>query len=324
MKIPSAILTLLSLQLIAHAQNVALTPSDAGLRVEIDGRIFTEYVTKETARPYMYPLVGAAGESVARDFPMKKGVPGEEMFLDHPHHRSLWFAHARVNEINFWAEYLVFGKQEHTGFSEIKAAGNKGSFLASTKWVGPAGETVLTDHRRIVVTALPDGEKTLDFNITLKASEGDVLIGDTKEGTMAIRLCPSLSMNSSKSGVNTGPSTGHAFNSAGLRDHDIWAKRGNWVCYYGPDPKGNSVGVVIFSHPGNLQSPTTWHARDYGLFAVNPFGVHDFEPEKPPGAGDYTIKKGESLTLRYRIYFAKGQPKAESLDARFQDYALEK
>jgi hypothetical protein len=54
---------------------------------------------------------------------------------------------------------------------------------------------------------------------------------------------------------------------------------------------------------------------------VNPFGLHDFEPDKPAGAGDYTIKKGDSLTLRYRFYFAKGQPKPESLDARFQEYS---
>ena len=203
----------------------------------------------------------------------------------------------------------------------MKSAGNSGSFLAATKWVAPTGVTVLTDERHITITALPDGEKTLDFDITLKASEGDVLIGDTKEGTMALRLCPSLSMNSSKSGVNTGPSTGHAINSNGVRHHDIWGKHANWVCYHGPDPKGNPVGVVIFSHPGNLRSPTTWHARDYGLFAVNPFDLHDFEIDKPAGAGDYTIKKGDSLTLRYRFYFAKGQPKTEVLDARFRDYA---
>lgn len=155
-------------------------------------------------------LIGAAGVNVSRDFPMKEDVPGEERFLDHKHHRSLWFAHSKVNGIDFWGEYLAFGKQEHTGFSETKATGNQGAFLAATKWVAPTGEAVLTDERRITITALPDGEKTMDFEITLKATEGDVLPGDTKEGTMALRLCPSLSMNSSKSFVNTGNSTGQA------------------------------------------------------------------------------------------------------------------
>ncbi len=315
------ITTLLAIPLLAHAQTVSLKRSDTGIMVEIDGQLFTEYITKEVARPYMYPLIGAAGVNVSREFPMKKDVPGEAMFVDHPHHRSLWFGHSRINEINFWAEYQVFGKQAHAGFTDVQAAGNQGRFTASTHWIGPDNKTVMTDERRITITALPEGEKTLDFDITLKASEGDVIIGDTKEGTMALRLCPSLSMNSSKSGVNTGPSTGHAFNSNGVRDRDIWGKHANWVCYYGPDPKGNPVGVVIFSHPSNLRSPTTWHARDYGLFAVNPFGLHDFEPDKPAGAGDSTIKKGDSLTLRYRFYFAKGQPKPGELDARFQNYA---
>lgn len=316
-------LGLVVLPWMACGQTVALKPIAGGLRVEVDGQLFTEYVVTDTPRPFLYPIIGAAGENVVRNFPMKKGVPGEERFLNERHHRALWFAHGRVNGIDFWGEYLEFGRQVHVGFDAVRAAGNHGSFGARTKWVAPNGQTILTDERRISITALPAGEKTIDFNITLKATEGDVLLGDTKEGTMAIRLCPSLSLNSSKGGVPTGPSTGHAFNSGGDRDRDVWGKRANWVCYYGPDPKGNPVGVVIFSHPGNLRSPTTWHARDYGLFAVNPFGLHDFEPGKPAGAGDYTIKRGDSLTLRYRFYFAKGQPKPEALDARFQDYARE-
>ena len=311
----------LALPLVTTAQTVTVRPSDGGLRVEIDGVVFTEYVTKNTARPYLYPLIGAAGVNVSRDFPMKKDTPGEAKFLDHPHHRSLWFGHSRINEINFWAEYQVFGNQVHSGFADVRSTGHQGRFTATTQWIGPDKKTVLTDERRITVTALPGGERTLDFDITLKATAGDVLIGDTKEGTMALRLCPSLSLNSSKSGVNTGPSTGHAFNSQGVRDVAIWGKRANWVCYYGPDPKGNAVGVVMFSHPQNLQSPTPWHARDYGLFAANPFGLHDFEPDKPVGAGDYTIKKGGSLTLRYRFYFAKGTPNADALEKRFQNYA---
>jgi len=316
--------TLLAIPLLAHAQTVSLKPGDTSLRVEINGQLFTEYLTQGVARPYLYPLIGAAGVNVSREYPMKKDVPGEKMFVDHPHHRSLWFGHSRINEINFWAEYQVFGKQVHSGFTDVQATGNQGRFTASTQWIGPDQKAVLTDERRITITALPEGEKTLDFDITLKASEGDVVIGDTKEGTMALRLCPSLSLNSSKSGVNTGPSTGHAFNSNGERDHAIWGKHANWACYYGPDPKGNPVGVAIFSHPGNLRSPTTWHARDYGLFAVNPFGLHDFDPAQPAGAGDYTIKKGDSLTLRYRFYFAKGTPTSEALAGRFQDYAKEK
>jgi len=310
------------LPLWADAQTVALKPVETGLRVEIDGQLFTEYVVKDVPRPFMHPIIGAGGVSVVRDFPMKKDTPGEEKrFLNEPHHRALWFAHGKVNGIDFWSEHLVFGRQEHIGFSDLKATGNRGAFRTQTKWVAPTGQSVMTDERRITIVALPAGEKTIDFEITLKATEGEVILGDTKEGTMALRLCPSLSLNSSRGGISTGPSTGHAFNSNGERDKDIWGKRANWACYYGPDPKGNAVGVVIFSHPDNLRSPTPWHARDYGLFSVNPFGLHDFDPSTPAGAGDYRIKKGDRLTLRYRFYFAKGTPQPEALEKRFQQYA---
>ena len=300
------------------AQTVTLKPSDAGLRVEIDGQIFTEYVTKNVPRPFMYPVIGAAGESIVRNFPMRDDVAGE--LKDHKHHRSLWFAHGKVNGMDFWSEEKDFGKQVHVGFGETSAEGNKGSFIADTKWVTAAGKPVLTDSRKITITALPDGEKQLDFDITLKASEGaDVVFGDTKEGTMAIRLCSSL-------GLKGEGAQGHAFNSGEERNKDVWGKKADWICYYGPDPKGNAVGITIFSHPSNLRSPQTWHARDYGLFAVNPFGLHDFEGLKKgdqEGKGDYTIKKGESLTLRYRFYFAKGKPKPANLEAKFKEYAAQ-
>ncbi|MGK0199262.1 MAG: hypothetical protein ACI91J_002544, partial [Yoonia sp.] len=94
--LPLAIALSVSIQ----AQTVTIAPSEQGLRIDIDGQLFTEYVVKDTPRPFMYPLIGAAGESVVRNFPMKKDVPGEERFRDHKHHRSLWFAHSKVNGID--------------------------------------------------------------------------------------------------------------------------------------------------------------------------------------------------------------------------------
>lgn len=300
-----------------RSQTVALKPGDTGMRIEIDGQLFSEYIVAGTPRPFMYPVIGAGGESVVRNFPMRSDVEGEAK--DHKHHRALWFAHGSVNGMDFWSEEKQFGRQEHVAFGNSKADGNKAKFTADTRWVTADGKCVMTDSRKITVTALPEGEKLLDFDITLKASEGDVVLGDTKEGTMAIRLCQSLSLKGDGA-------QGHAYNSADDKQKDIWGKHADWVCYYGPDPKGNAVGVVIFSHPSNLRSPTTWHARDYGLFAVNPFGLHDFEGLKKgdqDGKGDYKIAKGDALQLRYRFYFAKGKPKPEALEAKFKEYSAQ-
>ncbi|MEZ0386221.1 MAG: PmoA family protein [Verrucomicrobium sp.] len=297
------------------AQTTTLRPVVNGMRIEIDGQLFTEYNVKDVPRPFLYPIIGGAGENVVRNFPMVQDIPGEAK--DHKHHRGLWFAHGSVNDMDFWSEEKDFGRQEHVEFKDISAKENKASFVADTKWVAPNGKVQLTDSRKITVTALPGGEKYVDFDITLKATEGDVVFGDTKEGTMAIRLSPGLSMKGEGAAAK-------AYNSGTDKNKAIWGKRANWVAYYGPDPKGNVVGVVMFEHPKNFRAPTWWHARDYGLFAANPFGIHDFEEKKDQEhLGDHKLAKGESLALRYRFYFTKGKPMPTPLAAKFTEYSAE-
>ena len=109
-----------------------------------------------------------------------------------------------------------------------------------------------------------------------------------------------------------------------MRDADAWGKRADWCDYFAPY-NGKTYGVAIFDHPQNLRHPTWWMARDYGLFAANPFGQHDYENLKDqPHIGDYTIPAGGSLTMRYRFYFHEGDPEAAQVAARYADYAAGK
>ena len=41
---------------------------------------------------------------------------------------------------------------------------------------------------------------------------------------------------------------------------------------------------------------------------------------KAKGAGDYTLKAGQSITLKYRILITQGDEAAVKQDARYQDY----
>ena len=54
------------------------------LRIEINGRLLTEYYFKDVPRPFYYPLIGPGGAPMTRNWPMQN-PPGEEH--DHPHHR---------------------------------------------------------------------------------------------------------------------------------------------------------------------------------------------------------------------------------------------
>ncbi len=291
------------------AAGVKIVEADHKLRVEINGKLFTEYNYRNVPRPFFYPVIGPTGVNITRHWPMKEINPDEAR--DHVHHRSLWFTHGSVNGHDFWGEGRGSGKVVHDGFLKVESGPKTGIISCRNKWVARDGSIICTDTRTHRFYNLPEA-KMIDFEITIHASHGKVVLGDTKEGSMAIRLAPTLR-------VDGKVGKGHIINSEGDKDRDAWGKRAEWCDYYGP-LAGQTVGVAIFDHPQNPRHPTWWHVRTYGLFAANPFGVHDFE-RKPRGTGDLTIPAGQSLTFKYRLYFHRGDQKQADIAEQYRKYA---
>ena len=285
----------------------AVTLTDAGgkIRVEIGGALFTEYHYQDVARPYLYPIIGPGGVGMTRNWPMRQTTNEP---TDHIHHKGLWYAHGSVNGVDCWSEQKAFGKTFHEKFIELGA----NVIRERCQWVDHAGRALCSDERTIRFRQQGD-VRLIDFEITLIASHGAVTFGDTKEGSMAIRLPGTMS-------VKGKDAQGHIVTSAGLRDADAWGKPAEWVDYYGP-VAGRVVGVAIFDAPQNPRHPTTWHVRDYGLFAANPFGLHDFEKGQPTGAGDFKLAAGERTTFRYRFVFHSGDEKAGHVAERYREFA---
>ena len=289
---------------------VQVTRLEDRLRVEINGELFTEYFFKDVPRPYCYPLIGPGNAAMTRNWPMKD-APGEER--DHRHHRSLWFAHGSINGQDFWSEEKAFGKTVHDQFLEVKSGQDVGVIKSRNKWVAADGKVVCTDERTLrIYNPGRASERLLDFEITLFASNGDLTFGDTKEGTMAVRLAETMRLKG-----HAGQS--HIVNSAGVRDGQTWGKRADWCDYYGP-VEGKTVGLAIFDHPQNPRHPTWWHVRDYGLFAANPFGQHDFESLSDKTAGNLTVPAGQSVTFRYRFYLHEGDERQAKVAERYKEY----
>jgi hypothetical protein len=292
------------------AIDVTITERDGKLRVETGGELFTEYCYNNVPRPYFYPVFGPTGDCVIRNWPM---MQGKDEATDHQHHRSLWFTHGDVNGHDFWSEKENHPKIVHDEFLEVSDENGTGVIQSTNKWMLPDGEIVCTDTRTHRFYARPEG-RMMDFEVTVHASHGKIVFGDTKEGSMAIRLAPTMRL---KGDVGQG----HIVNSAGDTDKDTWGKRAAWCDYYGP-VSGRTVGVAIFEHPSNPKYPTWWHVRDYGLFAANPFGVHYFE-EKEEHAGDITVPAGEDFTLKYRFFFHAGDTKTAEVEKVYADYMKE-
>lgn len=279
------------------------------LALMLDDELCTRYVTRGGPnKPFLYPILLPGGVSMTRHWPMKE-VEGETR--DHPHHRGLWFTHGAVNGIDFWAEHAGTGKTVHNAYIHPTAGWVYAGFGAQTEWRAPDDTLIATDTRQIRLYLLPNGDRLLDFEITIMPNGTPLLFGDTKEGMFGLRL-PDALAPSRKQG-------GQAINAQGDKDGAVWGKKSPWVDYWGT-LQGGTYGVAIFDHPANFRHPQTWHARDYGLFTINPFGLHDFKLG-PEGAGNLTVAANETLTLRYRLLFHQGDTRAAAVSEHYSNYA---
>lgn len=288
---------------------VVVRPSPKGMVVEIDGSLFTEYLTRSGAKPILWPILGPTGKPVTRAYPMSE-VPGETK--DHIHQRSLWFTHGDVNGVSFWDENANHGTIVHRRFAEVRS-GVEAGFVTDNDWVGPDGKTILSDQRRLAFGS-EDNARWIDFDITLKATSGPVKFGDTKEGSFGVRVAETMRVDAKQGG--------RIVNSEGKTNQGAWGQRAAWVDYHGP-VDGQTVGIAIMNHPTSFRFPTYWHVRTYGLFAANPFGIHDF-PGGEKKDGSYVIEAGKSITLRYRVWIHRGDEKEGRVAAVFEAYSKRK
>ena len=145
---------------------VKLTRADDRIRVELGGKLFTEYIFKGAPKPFLYPILASDGTEMMRHFPVQKGVPGE--VEDHPHHRSLWFTHGAVNGIDFWGENTNQCGKIVSESVESAVKNGVGTIRARNRWVGPEGSVYLTDETTIRIRGSADA-RFLDYEVTLKA-----------------------------------------------------------------------------------------------------------------------------------------------------------
>ncbi|MFM8536755.1 MAG: PmoA family protein [Planctomycetaceae bacterium] len=293
---------------------------DDRVAVSIDGKPFTAYVFQGHPKPILFPLIGPTESGLTRQYPVVEGVAGEAK--DHPHHESFWFTHGSVNGHDFWASHPLAAKAESRAGPRIEhgsivrtEAGAPGVLEATARWLAGDGRVVCTDTRRLVFGG-GAGVRTIDHSITIHADHGPVTFGDTKEGTFALRVHPALQPTDANGSTGA---TGRIVNAAGDVDGAAWGKAARWVDYSGT-VDGRAVGVAILDHPANLRHPTYWHAREYGLFAANPFGVNDFT-KAAPGAGAHTIPSGGALTFRHLVVLHEGDEAAADIDARWRAWS---
>ena len=317
-----SVLFVLSALAMGQSQPVEVNRSGYHLDVLIGGKLFTTYYfDPAVAKPYLMPLRSAQGTIVTRGYPVGYLIPPEhaqDPDLE-PHQRPLAFAHGNVDGLDFWEEegfvpafsgpqVQAFGKTVLEKIDEAQGGPDSGVVKAEFALVGP-GNWILGEETQSYTFQGDENTRIIDCEIMLRATHGPLVLGDSKEGSFEIRVAKEL---------NSPP--GQMVNSlGGVGEKEIWGKRADWVDYYGV-VAGEEVGIAIFDHPQSFRHPTWWHARHYGLFAANPFGIREFARD-PKEDGSWTIPERQSLTLRYRVLIHHGDYKEAKVAEAYHRYA---
>jgi hypothetical protein len=289
--------------------------------VRIGGKLFTSFLYPDSLeKPVLFPIYAANGATVTRGFPLKP-KPGEP--TDHPHHIGLWFNYENLNGLDFWNNSYAIPKEKKNQYGWIRTdkvletvSGKTGVLSYHANWTNQAKETIVEETTRFEFSA-EGNQRIIDRFTTLKANI-DAVFNDVKDGMLGLRLAHELEMPSTedqkftddkgivtivKAGADK-VANGNYITSAGKTGNAAWGSRGEWCKVYGRIG-ADSISVAIIDHPKNPNYPTFWHARGYGLFAANPLGEKVFTEGK--SALNLTLKKGETVTFRYRVVISSGK-----------------
>lgn len=282
---------------------VRLEEADNAIEVTIKGELFTRlFYGAEHYRPHFYPVLGPQGKEVT-----------ETGASDHKHHRSLYIAYGEINGVDCWAEGANSGRVRLERFTEKISGPVYAQMGTQSVWLSKEGKRLMTDEVTWRIYNLPQWRRLIEATITFKASEGDVHFGDTKEGgLLSVRVAPGMRVQN----------TGRIENSfGGINEQETWGKRAQW-CDYSGYVEGVHVGIAILDALTNPRHPCHWHVRDYGLMTTNIFGRGTFEAGRKllDGDGRYTLREGDSLTLRYQVVVHAGNASDADLVGAYHNF----
>ena len=311
-----------AITLIAQKEGFQIIEKPEKKQVDIlyNGKLLTAYCYYDSImKPFLYPVNTLDGITVTRGYPI---APRAGDRTDHPHHVGIWMNYESVNGLDFWNNSTAipperknsYGTIRHDKIIENKTDGDKASLTVSADWIHPNGK-VLLKEKTIFDFVVKDGIFYIDRDASLTALSEPVIFKDVKDGFFAIRVARELEMPSKEktefvdaSGNKTTVPvlsnekvTGMYYNSEGIKGDSVWSSKAPWAMLKGVKD-GKEITIGILDHPSNPGYPTYWHARGYGLFALNPLGRKVFSNGKEEM--NFSLKPNQSTRFKYRVLIA--------------------
>jgi type 1 glutamine amidotransferase len=227
---------------------------------------------------------------------------------DHPWHLGMWFCWKYINGLNYW-EYLNENRSAKTGYKSEGSTDITGSktvrnpdfssdIILQISYHPLKGEPVLTEERNYHVSApAVDGSYIIQENHLFKVLADSVVLDRTPVSIKGGRV----------QGGYAGLSVrfNQDFTAPELRASSDSAQcaKCTWQYYGFQSLTGKKVGITIEQDPGHTPPTSTWYIINEPLipfFYYSPACIFDHK---------VTLKKGETLSLKYTIRMLEGEGK---------------
>ncbi len=296
-------------------------PKAKKIDILIGNKPFTSFFyPDDIEKPFLYPVYTVNQTDVTRGFPLN---PKTDDPTDHPHHIGIWLNYESVNGLDFWNNSYAIPQEKKDKYGWIKTdkiieakSGAKGILTYHATWNNQANAILLDETTNFEFSAVGNS-RIIDRTTTLTAAT-DVAFNDVKDGFLGMRLAHELQIPTNQDqkftddkgnvtvvkGGTDKIANGNYLSNEGKMGDAVWSTRAKWVKAFGK-MGADSVSVTIIDHPKNINYPTYWHARGYGLFAANPLGEKVFTNGEK--STNLKLKKGEKISFKYRIVVDAGK-----------------
>ena len=324
-------------------KGIEIVPDEAQRKVDIlyDGQLFTSYIyPADLEKPVLYPIYTSKGTVITRGYPLD---PRPFESPDHPHHVGAWFNHGEVGPLNFWGNQSVtssarsaerqarLGWIRHRNIISTENGPDQGVLTVAADWVDYTEKPWLKEETKFIFSGKGDW-RMIERITRLTAQQDTVVFGDTKEGSLAIRMDhvfheqtgePEVLLDASGKpaevkAINKA-ANGMYRNSEGFeKEAGVWGKPAKWVSL-SAEKAGEKITVAMIDHRNNPGYPAHSHARGYGLFSTNNFGSKGFDENNP--LFNFTMNPGQSTTFRWMIIVkTNGYATDDEINKIFADF----
>jgi len=251
-------------------------------------------------RPFLYPVNGPDGIGLT-DFGKPHDPTGS-----HAHHYSIWVAHAKVDNHDFWSE--KGGLLAHESFELLEDGPVFCRLVQKVQWrLAPASakekiQAVLSERRTLTFYRGEPDFRLIDVELEFAPTGREpVTLGQTNFGFLAVRVAQSMTV------FDGG---GEILNSRGDRNEcEAHEKQADWIDQSGPVSEERWGGIAIFDHPDNPRHPTYWHCRNDG-WAGAAFNLKE----------GYRIEPDSPLRLKYRLCLHRHDATRGNVARRYAEY----